>query len=143
MSQITIFTCVCLGIIIDILITYRWLMGKILIVDDDAVILEMLNKMLSDEGHIIFKESSCKNALEITNKENIDLIVTDILMPGKEGLETIPEITEVCPSVPIIAISSDTHYLEMADGLGAVGILTKPINKETLIALVNKHLPNK
>ena len=73
-----------------------------------------------------------------------DLVITDILMPQKEGIETIREIRAVLPGTPIIAISGNAEpradYLKMAQTFGASAILAKPFDPTVLLELVNRLL---
>ena len=81
-------------------------MARILVVDDEATIRHVIRATLEMEGHEITEAGDGKVALECVHNEIPDLIITDIIMPVKEGIETIFEIRERYPRVRIIAMSS-------------------------------------
>lgn len=113
-------------------------MASILLVEDDEQLRSMLRIVLDRAGHEVQEAGNGKEALEIYSRRPTDLIVTDIVMPDKEGLETILEFRRSYPDVKIIAMSGGgrtgaQNYLELAKKLGADHILTKPFsNKEIL-----------
>ena len=83
----------------------------------------------------------------IFSKENIDLVITDIIMPNKEGLQVIKEFRRKNSILPIIAISGGGHtknenFLNAADELGASAILPKPFRLKKIIELVKHYLPS-
>ena len=80
-------------------------MSTILIIDDDTQILAVYRAMLEREGHRVIESSDGLSGLEICRTEPVDLVVTDIIMPGKEGLETILELRQEFPELGIIAVS--------------------------------------
>ena len=80
-------------------------MARILIIDDEPTILLMLKKMLERSGYVVDMAINGKEGMELFAKFPADLIITDIVMPEKEGLETIREIKKDHPHVKIIAIS--------------------------------------
>ena len=121
-------------------------MKQILIIDDETQIRLMLKKILEREGFRATVASDGKEGMDLFNNEPADLVITDIIMPEKDGLEVILELKKSYPDVPIIAISgggknSSSHYLDMAKLLGANAIFEKPIDKEELLNAVKKYLP--
>jgi CheY-like chemotaxis protein len=120
-------------------------MANILVIDDDATILDMLRQILEREGYDVAKAYNGKEAIKIYREETTDLIITDIIMPGKEGIETIIELTKEFPNIKIIAISGGgrigaEEYLHIAKVLGAQRTLTKPIEREELLKTVREVL---
>ena len=107
-------------------------LGKILIIDDDDMFRRMLVDMLSQEGHQVSEAAEGTSGLERFRETAYDLIITDILMPGKEGIETIRKIRTSSKEVKIIALSGGgghpegLSYLEMARDLGADLSFSKP-----------------
>ena len=94
-------------------------MRKILIIDDEPYILLMLKKMLEKAGYEVDMASNGQQGMELFEKDNADLVITDIIMPDKEGLEIILEMKKQRPDLKIIAISgggriSPESYLECA-----------------------------
>lgn len=113
-------------------------MASILLVEDDIQLRSMLKIVLDRAGHEVQEAGNGKEALELYSTSPSDLIVTDLVMPDKEGLETILEFRRSYPNVKIIAMSGGgrtgaQNYLELAKKFGADHILTKPFsNKEIL-----------
>ncbi len=113
-------------------------MAKILVVDDEAAIREMLQDMLGREGHEVTTAENGQHALSLFLEDQADIVITNILMPEKEGLETIRELREMCPGVKIIAMSGGGQlgtisYLDVARSFGAMETLTKPFTRQRLI----------
>lgn len=123
-------------------------MYKILIVDDEPSMLKLLNKILKDGIVNVFEASNGVEAKKIFFEEAIDLIVTDLVMPEKHGIDLIMEIKKVKPDLPIIAISGGGgvtgrfDYLEIAELLGVNNILHKPFDGFELKKLVFDALKN-
>src|SRR5512133_2810605 len=107
-------------------------MAKILVFDDEPSILLMLKKMLEKAGHDVDVALNGREGLEMFEKNKPDLLITDIIMPEKEGLETIFELRKKYPNLKIIAISgggriSPDGYLPGARLLGANLTFSKPL----------------
>lgn len=124
------------------------MINKILIVDDEPSVLKMLRKMLKDLSEEILEAENGEQALEICQKQNIDLIITDIVMPKKHGIDLIMDVKKSFPNLPIIAISGGGgvtgrfDYLEIADLLGVKNILHKPFESSDLKNIVNNIFGN-
>ena len=116
-------------------------MSKILVIDDEPAILLMLKKMLEKAGHEVDIASNGNEGIILFEKDKHDLLITDIIMPEKEGMETIIELRKKYPGLKIIAISGGGRinpegYLPGAKLLGAHMIFQKPlIQKEFLVAV--------
>ena len=116
-------------------------MAKILVFDDEPSILLMIKKMLEKEGHEVDIALNGREGIELFEKNKPDLLITDILMPEKEGLETILELRRKYPELKIIAISGGGRigpdgYLPSAKLFGADMVFQKPlIQKEFLLAV--------
>lgn len=114
----------------------------ILVIDDDASIREMLQSMLEESGfNVILKENGAQGFTAFQNN-HVDLIITDIIMPGQEGIETIQAVRQVDASIPIIAISG-THffnsndYSEMVTAFGANYTICKPFKKQVILSTID------
>ena len=122
-------------------------MARILLIDDEALVRETLRITLVKAGHAVTTARNGAEGLEIFASEPADLVVTDILMPEKEGIETILSLRKVDPAVGIIAISggdrSGYDVLDIARRLGADRILWKPFAREELLAAVDELLADK
>lgn len=120
-------------------------MQRILIIDDDHHILLMVKKMLERAGFEVDLASNGNEGLELFQKMQADLVITDIIMPEKEGLETIREMKRLRSDLKIIAMSgggkiSADNYLETAKIFGANLVLEKPFSQKTMIDAVNTLL---
>ena len=79
-------------------------MSSILVVDDDAQASAVMSEMLRLEGHSVAVAENGRRAVEKIQNDSFDLVITDLIMPEKEGLETIADIRKYCGELPIIAI---------------------------------------
>ena len=113
-------------------------MASVLIVDDQDMVRQTLRLALESEGLDVREAADGVEALRLYRTSPADVVVTDIVMPNKEGIETIFELRRSAPRVKIIAMSGrDTaDFLDMARKLGADHVLRKPFEMRTLIALV-------
>jgi len=110
---------------------------RILIIDDDVYIRETLRIILERWGYEIEEASNGKTGLKIHHNNPVDLVIMDIIMPEKEGLETIMELRRDSPEVKIIAISGGgiidaQECLYFAEKLGAQEIIAKPFGMNEL-----------
>jgi len=107
-------------------------MSHILIVDDDLSIQKMLKIFFENKKYTVSIASDGREALYVQSQKSADIILTDIFMPEKEGLETIREIRDKYPHVKIIAMSggafyrSPNDYLTIAKKIGADEVICKP-----------------
>lgn len=114
---------------------------RILLVDDDEQFRKMLRKMLVRMGFEVIEARDGKEAIEIFQRDPVDLVMTDIIMPEKEGLETIGALKRKLPGVKIVAMSgggrgSATDYLKVAMMMGADRTIPKPFSSENLETLL-------
>ena len=108
-------------------------MVKVLLVDDDPLVREALSDVLTESGYEVAEAFDGDQCLESLAREVFDLVVLDILMPGREGIETIREIRKNWAALPVLAISGGDRtgwcdFLRMARELGANDTLAKPFN---------------
>jgi len=120
-------------------------MARILIIDDDKQIRFIIRELLESSGYKVEEASDGEEAIKLNQKKAFDLIITDIIMPGKEGIQTIQEFKKENPKVKIIAISGGgyigpTVYLDMAKKMGADLSIPKPFNMEMFLEKVNNLL---
>lgn len=123
-------------------------MARILLIDDDEQLRMMLRKMLEKAGYRDIEEAQDGSVgVKLFRQRPFDLVITDIIMPDKEGIETIIELTGDYPQTKIIAMSgggklSPQDYLETAKRLGASRTLAKPFNYSEFIDTVHELLGN-
>lgn len=115
-------------------------MAKILLVDDDKTTLLVLKSMLEKDGHDVITTTDGIYVEELIQSHTPDLVITDIVMEEKEGVETVLEIKEKHPGLPILVMSSHDDYLNMIQGFEIQNTISKPIDKVTLLQTVNSLL---
>ena len=124
-------------------------MAQILVIEDEDVVREFICRCLEREGHQVVCSVDGDQGMAKYMKHGADLIVTDIVMPNKEGFATIIELRRSEYRGPIIAMSGDSvigsgsDYLRVATRLGANDVLFKPFNRATLIDCVTLLLEYK
>lgn len=116
-------------------------MQKILVCDDDKEIVESIKIYLSGEGFDVYCVYDGYEALELMEKEKIDLLIVDVMMPGLDGIRTTLKVRETS-SIPIIILSAKSEDADKILGLniGADDYLSKPFNPLELVARVKSHL---
>ena len=120
--------------------------GKsVLLIDDDALLLRMMAIAFRGAGYRVHTAFDGADGLSIFHIHEIDLVVTDLVMPGKEGIETIIELNRRNASLKIIAISGGTYgraagYLTLARHLGADKVMLKPFSTADLLAVARSLL---
>jgi len=120
-------------------------MAKILVIDDDVIVRETIVQILEDGGHQVVSAEDGKRGMAAFRSERPDLIITDIIMPEQEGIQTITEIRGVQPNAKIIAISGggrigNTDFLKIARHLGAFDAIAKPFDPDDLLNRVGRCL---
>jgi DNA-binding response OmpR family regulator len=115
---------------------------KILLIDDDVLMLEAMTHRLKADGHKIVAAEDSFKALSIMKMEDIDLVISDIMMPGMSGLELLSLLNRIFfNNVPVILISSLFKSVVRTTGmaLGAKEFLVKPIDFDRLSFYVKKY----
>ncbi len=120
-------------------------MARILIIDDDAQVRRLLMAVLKQAGHQVVEASDGGKGLALHREQPADLILTDIVMPGQEGFETIQALREEFSHTKIIAFSGKTGAMQIdilgiAKKLGAHQTLSKPFEIPTLLHMISKEL---
>jgi len=120
-------------------------MKKILVVDDNEPFRRMLGRMLEGAGYSVLTAGDGVAALALYRQQSVDLVLTDLIMPEKEGLETILELRRLAPDLKIIAMSGGGRvdaddYFPLAKAFGAARTLAKPFLAAELLATVAEVL---
>jgi CheY-like chemotaxis protein len=117
-------------------------MAKILVIDDDPHCVSLLKAVFEQSGHTVFSATNGRSGLQAACTEAFDLIITDVLMPEKDGLELIIELKKHKPDVKVIAISGGgvlqfQDCLKMAKLFGAQQVLEKPFDIKKMLEVAN------
>lgn len=123
-------------------------MARILLIDDDDLFRNAMRLTLAHYGHAVSEARNGEEGLKLFHANGADLVITDLVMPEKEGLEVLMELRQQRPPVKIIAISGGgryaaaTNYLHAAKAMGASKVLAKPFANEELSAAVSELCPD-
>lgn len=114
----------------------------ILVIDDEPIIRRLLCRILGAEGYSTLEAWNGEEGLRLFREHTPDLVITDLAMPEKEGLETIQDIQALDASIPIIAMSGalSREFLTFAQDFGAVGAIAKPFTREDIVTAVEAAL---
>jgi DNA-binding response OmpR family regulator len=125
---------------------------SILVIEDDLNFLDFICELLAASGFNVIRASSGDEGLGIFHEQNPDLVITDIVMPGTDGLDVITSIKESDPRTPVVAMAGlqnkphKQSFLSLAVIKGADAVLAKPFNmdelRKTLSRLLDKRFSN-
>ncbi|MFZ5801997.1 MAG: response regulator [Candidatus Omnitrophota bacterium] len=118
---------------------------RILLIDDDALILRSYEKLLQREGYSVRSASNYQEAMKALAEQAFDLIISDIRMPGKNGVETVAEIQKKLHAIqgrdlPIIFITGYAEFGEQLDAKFLGEVLYKPIENMRLLSAIRDYL---
>lgn len=118
-------------------------MSELLIIDDDRLVRLTLEQMAIASGHHVWVAASGKDGIDICSDNPIDVVITDVLMPGMDGIQVLLAIKKLRPAVKVIVISGGGRtgtkdFLILARQLGADGVLYKPFDEDQLAAILAK-----
>jgi PAS domain S-box-containing protein len=114
----------------------------LLVIDDDPAVRGFLRQILSGAGYVVVEAGDGKSGMRKIETQEVDLVITDLVMPEQEGLETLQRLRVERPNLPVIAVSGafGGSYLKTARRFGATATLAKPIDPETLLRAVREAL---
>lgn len=120
-------------------------MARVLIIEDDNEVREFLESLLDRAGYATITAVNGKEGVAIFNTSPVDLVITDIIMPEKDGIETIMDMKRANPALKVIAISGGgraepENYLHSAMLLGADRTIKKPFTNEDILEAVRTLL---
>jgi type II pantothenate kinase len=125
-------------------------MKKILLIEDDELVRNMMKRILEIAGYDVETASDGREGVERFTQNGADLVITDLIMPEQDGIETIIELQKIVPEIRIIAVSGGGRigpgkidamdYLNIAKSFGAFQILPKPVEREELLDAIEKAL---
>lgn len=114
----------------------------ILLVDDDAAITTVLGSLLKQEGLSVVTAASGAEALALLEKQPVDLVITDLRMPGLDGMGLLRRVAQASPDVPVVVLSAHGTVASAVDAMkaGAADFLTKPFDRDEVLFVVKKAL---
>lgn len=120
-------------------------MTRVLIIDDDDELRSLMKEGMQAAGFEVADAPNGKRGLALQRMQPAELVITDLFMPGQEGVETLLELQREYPKVPVIAISGGGRrmkfdYLEVAKEIGAAACLRKPFEFRELLEMVERVL---
>jgi len=117
-------------------------MKKILIIDDDELMREVFSTAISNEGFTPAEASNWREAVELVRQEDFDAVLIDLIMPEKNGIDTMLELKKIRPNLPIIFVSghSDVPTAVEAMWLGAYDYVMKPPDFRHLFQILRKAM---
>lgn len=112
-------------------------MARIIVIEDEAAIRRLVSRILARSGHEVREADNGRDGVALHRAEAADLVITDVFMPGQDGIETIRQIREFAPDTPIIAMSGGgarggVDSLEGAEAIGAQAVMQKPFSPDEL-----------
>jgi CheY-like chemotaxis protein len=116
--------------------------GRILVADDEEAVRSYFRIVLERGGYEVLEAADGRQAMRITLSTPVDLVITDLIMPEQEGLETIQALRRSGKPVRIVAVSGAVNgpFLSIAAKLGADTVLSKPVDADQLLATVKRVL---
>lgn len=120
---------------------------RILVIDDDEQMRKLVRQVMEWAGYEVLEAADGREGMSLQRRQNADLIITDLIMPEQEGLETITLLKKEYPRIKIIAISGGGRigpeaYLPAAQELGADRVFSKPFDVRELATTVKELLAN-
>ena len=116
---------------------------SVLLIEDNDEFRMLLNRLLTLEGFVVHAVETGDKAIEILRQQHFDLILTDLIVPGHEGIEIILTARGLAPDTRIIAMSGGAmngghDYLPLAGKMGASSVLQKPFGRAQLVETINQ-----
>ena len=123
-------------------------MARVLVIDDEEQVRTLIREVLEGAGHEVMEAGNGREAMKLYEANPTEVVITDLVMPEQDGLETIRELRRRFPAVKIIAVSGAQQKLNLdllyvAEKLGALRTLEKPFDIRKLVALVEELLQDK
>ncbi len=115
-------------------------MSRILVVDDDASVREMLTRVLAGEGYLVWAAADGTAALEIAAAARVDLVLLDLNLPGKSGWDIFERLTTENPMLAVIIITARSNQIFTALGGGVGALLEKPLDFPKLLQTISRLL---
>jgi DNA-binding NtrC family response regulator len=116
--------------------------ARLLIVDDDTAMRQMLESLFREQGYLVDEASSANAALELSRDEEYDVVLSDIKMPGKSGIELVGELRQLRPETPVVLMTAFGSIDSAVESLraGAFDYITKPFEPDAVLLTVERAL---
>jgi CheY-like chemotaxis protein len=116
--------------------------STVLVVDDNETVLDLLDLLLSNHGSIVLRAQSGSECLAIVQRQPVDLVILDVMMPGMDGIKVTAELKRTLPSLPVILLTAkeDLATRAAAMALGVNDFVTKPIHNRELLSRVRTQI---
>ena len=120
-------------------------MARIIVIDDQDALRSIVRRTLERHGHTVMEASDGRAGVRLVREQPADLVITDIFMPGQDGIETLREMRKDFPAIPVIAMSGGSRVGAMdlrqaAEVLGAVRTIQKPFGAHEILRAVREVL---
>lgn len=120
-------------------------MARVIVIDDQEPIRRIVRRALENDGHEVLEASDGEVGMELLERAPADVVITDIFMPGMDGIQTLREIRKRFPTIKVIAMSGgdSTGLLDLrqdAELLGALKSIQKPFNARDIVEVVRSVL---
>lgn len=121
-------------------------MKRVLVIDDDEQLRALLSQILERAGYAVVEASDGGAGLKLFRAQPVDLVITDLIMPQMQGIETITELRRDFPHLPLVAISGGgrgtrADHLSIAKQLGVLRTISKPFSRDEILQAVREVLP--
>ncbi|MHB1606885.1 MAG: response regulator [Leptospirales bacterium] len=115
---------------------------RVLVVEDDGVALDLLEEILKRDGFLVSVAQTYEEALQRLISDPVSLILTDLKMPGKTGMDLLKSVKDLYPDLPVILLTAfgDEHLWVEALSSGAVDLIPKPFKKQEILDVVKRTL---
>lgn len=119
-------------------------MAKVMLIEDDNLAARTLEIVFKKAGHHVVSVTDGEDGVRSFRAENPDVVVTDIVMPQKDGIEAVRELCALSAAIPVIAISGgdrtrNLEFLKVASEVGATEVLNKPFSNEAFLKMAEQH----
>ncbi len=115
----------------------------VLVVDDVPAFRALVRKWIEAAGYRVVELSSGIGVIEAIEAHQVELILLDIMMEERDGMETILEVRKQHRTLPVIAVSSDRFYLSLIEGFGVNDVLEKPVERNHLLQSIDRWIGKK
>ena len=123
-------------------------MARVLVLEDNSLVRQLLSAKLQAAGMEVVEGQSGRDVWDASTLNGVDVVITDIVMPDRDGLEVLKYLKQTAPDLPVIAVSAqgssgDADYLKLAKLFGAAAVFEKPVDDGLMIATIHDLVADK